>query len=332
MKITIQPRSSRVIATLRSQELGYLAFELRDRRLVNAYTTYVAPEARGQGVAERLVEALATHCRERQWLIEPSCSYVAHWLLRHEAYADLLEGHDASGEVAEQIRQLGSPERQRELMRFFKTGAGMYAEGDLFAGVAVPDLRRLMRQRAPWSRSTILSLLVHELHEARWLGFALLSQWIEQADSTATHAELYRLYLEHLDYCNNWDLVNHSAPKILGTYLAPRPEIERHEALLELALSGHLWRTRVAMVGTLGLIYRGIATDTLYLAEQLLGHQHDLIHKAVGWMLREVGKRIDQGLLCDFLERHAPEMPRTALRYALEHLSPEQRHYYLHLR
>lgn len=329
VSLKVRKAEGQVIAKVASAEAGHLSFSIRDRRLIDAYSTFVSPDYRSMGVAQALVERLLTYCKTQGYLIAPSCSYVATYLERHSENAPLTEGYDASVELIRQIEGLGTEARRAVMMRYFKTAEGEYGYGDTFAGVAIPQLRELMRLAGALSITTIESLLVHPIHEVRWFGFASLAAWMKRADRDESRRLIYETYLRHRQWCSNWDLVDTSAPDIIAGYWAERDEQERAQALLALAEEDHLWTQRIAIVGTLGLIRRGIYADTLLLSEALLTHPHDLIHKAVGWMLRELGKQIDESLLVDFLDRHAHRMPRTALRYAIERLSAEQRAYHM---
>lgn len=327
--VKVRRAEGAIVANLASAQVGCLSFSVKDRRLVDAYKTFVDPAYRSMGIAQRLVQRLMEYCKERHYLLAPSCSYISSYLERYGEYADLLEGYDASAELVRQIEALGSVQGRIAVMRYFKTAKGEYGYGDVFAGVVIPQLRQIMRVAQPLTSATIESLLVHQIHEVRWLGFAALASWMKRSESPESRAYIYQTYLRHREYCNNWDLVDVSAPDIIAGYWSQRDAHERRQALLALAREEHLWTQRIAIMGTFGLIRRGMPEDTLHISEALLTHPHDLIHKAMGWMLREVGKQIDESLLTDFLDRYAHRMPRTALRYALERLSAEQRAHYM---
>ncbi|WP_203338320.1 DNA alkylation repair protein [Nocardioides limicola] len=224
------------------------------------------------------------------------------------------------------IGAAADPEYAATLQWFFKTGPGEYGEGDRFAGVKVPVTRRIVRGYRNLPLEEIEVLLESPIHEARFAALVLLNHRVARAtkaQDTAAHQEIVRRYLAALarGRINNWDLVDVSAEHILGAWLLDRPR----DQLFDLAGSADLWQRRVAMIATFAFIKAGDATTTLALAERLLNDRHDLMQKAVGWMLREVGKRIDRTLLTDFLDAHAAAMGRTALSYATEHLSPEER-------
>jgi 3-methyladenine DNA glycosylase AlkD len=221
------------------------------------------------------------------------------------------------------LRRTGSPQRAAALRRFFKTGPGQYGEGDRFLGLTVPQVRALVAEYSDLTLAEVETLLESPWHEARLLALVVLVRQYRRAPA-ARRTAIYRLYLRRSDRINNWDLVDLSAPGIVGAHLLTR----RRDVLARLARSPSVWERRIAMLATSRFIRDGQMTDTLALAEQLLGDRHDLIHKAIGWMLREVGKR-DQGALRAFLNRHAAHMPRTALRYAIERLPAADRRRYL---
>ncbi len=216
----------------------------------------------------------------------------------------------------------------RTLSRFFKTGPGEYGEGDCFLGLTVPKVRAVSKIFSDASMSDVGSMLSSRWHECRLSGFLVLVEKFRKARrQPEERRRIVELYLAHADSANNWDLVDLSAPKILGEWLVDNPD---GELLDRLSRSESLWRQRIAIVSTWTIIRSGRYDETLRLAESFLDHSHDLIHKATGWMLREVGKR-DADVLTGFLDRHAQDMPRTALRYAIEKLPPDRRRYYLTL-
>ncbi|MFH2085278.1 MAG: DNA alkylation repair protein [bacterium] len=219
------------------------------------------------------------------------------------------------------------PERAANLARFFKTGAGQYGEGDKFVGLKVPELREAVKLY--WQNLTLLDLkelLRSPYHEYRLAGLLVLVKKYEKG-RPAEQKKIYDFYLAHLDRINNWDLVDLSAPNIVGDYLFTHPR----KLLYKYVWSSNLWHRRIAVLSTFTFIREHDFTDSLKLAELLLADPHDLIHKAVGWMLREIGKR-DLPTLISFLDAHATVMPRTMLRYAIEKLSPAARQNYLILK
>ncbi len=219
------------------------------------------------------------------------------------------------------LRALADPVRAKGVATFFKTGAGEYGEGDVFLGVAVPDLRKIARGRGDLALRDLAALLRSGLHEERLLALIVLVTQYEEGDE-AERQERFAFYLEHLPYVNNWDLVDASAAPIVGAHV----RASRDRRLLpRLARSKVLWERRVAMVATYAFIRAGESATTFAIAKLLLSDEHDLMHKAVGWMLREVGKRVSEAALRGFLERHAAKMPRTALRYAIERFPKAER-------
>lgn len=205
---------------------------------------------------------------------------------------------------------------------FFKTGAGEYAEGDVFLGVGVPAVRSVVRQYRELPRDDIVLLLADPLHECRLAALLILVEQFERAEDEEEKS-IVELYLQQLDRVNNWDLVDTSAAAILGEYLVSRPR----NILYALANSKHLWRERISIVATHAFIRRNDFADALALCRHFLTHSHDLLHKACGWMLREVAKR-DMRAANAFLDAHAADMPRTMLRYCLEkHSGPERQKY-----
>lgn len=223
------------------------------------------------------------------------------------------------------LSQYTSQSRAEISQRFFKTGKGQYGEGDVFIGVTVPDVRIVAKQYKDLSLEHIEKLLKSKIHEDRLLALLILVEQFKKG-TEAQQKSIARFYLAQLDRVNNWDLVDLSADKILGAWLYERSRTP----LYKLVRSKNLWERRVAIISTFYFIRHHDFKDTLRLAEMLLNDQHDLMHKAVGWMLREVGKR-DEAVLLKFLDKHAIVMPRTALRYALERLPEAHRKYYLKL-
>ena len=218
------------------------------------------------------------------------------------------------------------PQRAEHLQRFFRTGPGEYGEGDRFLGLRVPEVRAIARRHRELPLPDVADVLASAWHEHRQAALFVLGDRYRRAEPAEREA-ITAFYLDHLDAVNSWDLVDGSAPHILGAHL-----LDRDRAVLyELAGSGHLWRQRVAVLATFAFIRAGQFHDTLRLAELLRDHPHDLIHKAVGWMLREIGKR-DRAAEERFLDRHAARMPRTMLRYAIEKFEPERRRSYLQRR
>ncbi len=226
-------------------------------------------------------------------------------------------------EILARLQSMGDADDARFLQGYFRTGPGEYGEGDRFLGIRVPVLRTLARELRGTPVDTAAELLRSHWHEARLLALLLLVDAYARGDAD-TREGIYRLYLGSTRYINNWDLVDTSAPHIVGAHLADGD----HEVLETLARSDSLWERRIAMLATQHFIRRGEFGTALRVAEMLVDDGHDLIHKAVGWMLREVGNR-DRAAEETFLRRHHRTMPRTMLRYAIEKFPPDLRQAYL---
>jgi 3-methyladenine DNA glycosylase AlkD len=214
------------------------------------------------------------------------------------------------------LRSVATPERAEGALRYFKCGPGEYGEGDRFLGVTAPDLRKITREFRELALAEVVTLLESPWHEARSLALLILVEQYKRGDE-ATRQRIYDLYLRSTARINNWDLVDVSAPHIVGAH--------RNAAMLtKLARSKSLWERRIAIIATQHLIRAGELDETLRIAEILVRDEHDLIHKAVGWMLRELADR-DRPRLEQFLASHIAHMPRTMLRYAIEKFPPELR-------
>ncbi len=225
--------------------------------------------------------------------------------------------------IERRLRALGDATIAEHHLRFFKCGPGQYGHGDAFLGVMVPVLRKLSHELTPVPVADAVQLLQSRWHEARLMALMILVRKYKRGDETARD-EIYRLYLANTDRINNWDLVDTSAHAIVGDYLRERDRAP----LYALARSESLWERRIAIISTQDFIRHDEFNDTLRIAEILLDDPHDLIHKACGWMLREVGKR-DQPVLERFLRKHVHRMPRTMLRYAIERFPEELRRKYM---
>ena len=226
-----------------------------------------------------------------------------------------------------EILQMANPEKAKILSGFFKTGKGEYGEGDIFLGLTVPQNRDIAKKYYNASFETFSELLRSPYHEFRASALFALVLRFKKIKEESSRREIVDFYLRHTRYINNWDLVDLSCSYILGEYLLHRS----HDILLSLSNSSCMWEQRIAIVSTHAFIRNDRFDTTLMLAEKYLSHTHDLIHKATGWMLREVGKRNVEVLLT-FLNTHAHKMPRTTLRYAIEKLSPEERQSYLSIK
>jgi 3-methyladenine DNA glycosylase AlkD len=229
--------------------------------------------------------------------------------------------------IRAKLRKLGEPCYARALQWFFKTGKGGYGEGDRFLGIRLQRLRACVRDCGDVPLKALLALLSSPIHEERM--FALLGMVRRfRAGDEAEQRRIYHAYLGHTRYINNWDLVDASAPGIVGEWLVTRGR----SPLYRLARSRSLWERRIAIIATAAFIRREETRDTLRLAAMLLHDDHDLIHKAAGWMLRETGKRASRPALERFLAANAPHMPRTMLRYAIEHFPKARRQRYLRMK
>lgn len=206
------------------------------------------------------------------------------------------------------------------LSRFFKTGKGQYAEGDIFVGVTVPTTRKICKKYHEMDVVEIEKCLDNPIHEVRLAAVIIMAEKSKKG-SGALKKTLFDLYLRRTDRINNWDIVDVSCRDVVGAYLLDKPR----DILYKLAKSDSLWERRIAMVSTLAFMRAGQDADVYKIATLLLMDKHDLIHKAVGWMLREAGKKVSRANLVAFLNQHAKTMPRTALRYAIEHFDPETR-------
>ena len=222
-------------------------------------------------------------------------------------------------ELKRELAALADPERARNLAWFFKTGKGQYGEGDRFIGITVPVLRRIARRYRHLRLGEIAKLLASRIHEHRFTALEILVAQYEGGDADSKQS-LFDFYLRNTRNVNNWDLVDTSAPYIIGQHLLSRPR----DALYMLAKSRSVWERRMAIIATMPLIRTGDLDDTFAIAALLLNDKHDLIHKAVGWMLREAGKHSTAALL-QFLKQNYAAIPRTELRYAIERLPEAQR-------
>lgn len=228
-------------------------------------------------------------------------------------------------DVQQALQKVADPQKAKILARFFKTGPGEYGEGDCFIGVVVPAQRLIAKEFRELPLNEVLKLLQSKLHEERLCALLILTYKYPKLNEQEKK-QVIAFYLKHVKFINNWDLVDLSAPKLLGQYL-----LEQHserKILYKLAKSQNLWERRIAILATYSFIKRKEFTDTLKLAELLLTDKQDLLHKAVGWMLREVGK-LDQKAEEEFLRKHAEKMPRTMLRYAIERFEEKLRRRYL---
>ncbi len=234
----------------------------------------------------------------------------------------------SAARYVERLHALSSPEEQAKIQRYFKTGEGEYGEGDSFIGVPMGQVFALSKESIAMPPDEIDKLLDSPIHEVRAGAMSIMDKQGRSKKTPASRRkELFDLYLRRIDRINNWDLVDLGAPFVIGAYLFDKPR----DLLYTLARSANLWERRTAIVSTAYFLRQGDAADTFAIAEILLNDDQDLIHKATGGWLREAGKQ-DRPRLLAFLDRHAATMPRTFLRYAIEHLDKEQRDYYLGLK
>ncbi len=223
--------------------------------------------------------------------------------------------------LKKELKARASPEKAKILRGFFKTGKGEYGEGDVFLGVTVPESRRVAKKYAGLKLEDVIRLLRSKIHEERLTALLMM---VDKFQTKEGRGKVYRLYLQNTKYINNWDLADLSADKIVGAYLGDKPKT----ILYKLAKSKNVWERRIAILATFNFIKNNEFTETLKIAKILLNDKHDLIQKAVGWMLREVGKR-DLKMEERFLGEYCKQMPRTALRYAIERFPERKRKRFL---
>jgi len=231
-------------------------------------------------------------------------------------------------DIKNALMQFFDPEKAEVLPRFFKTGKGEYGEGDVFMGISVPNVRKVAKECRGASIQLIEQLLNDEVHECRACGLFILTEQFKKSKRDEERKAIYEFYLSHTERINNWDLVDLSCYVIVGGYLKDKPR----DILYQLLDDSLLWNKRIAVVSCWAFIRNHDFEDIFRLTEQLLSAEskpHDLMQKACGWMLREVGKRGGLEQLEAFLEQHAATMPRTMLRYAIEKMSAEERLYYM---
>lgn len=236
---------------------------------------------------------------------------------------DAMKKMEYNNLIKNELKSRANEEKRKILQGFFKTGKGQYGEDDVFLGVTVPDSRKIAKKYSDISLRELIGVLHSKIHEERFVALLILVNKFEKG-SDREKEEAVRFYLDNLKWINNWDLVDVSAYKILGSYLLDREK----KILYDLAVSENLWEKRIAIISTLHFIKNKDFTDTLQISEILLKDNHDLIHKAVGWMLREVGNKSLQTEV-KFLNKYYKKMPRTMLRYAIEKFPENLRLKYL---
>lgn len=227
--------------------------------------------------------------------------------------------------LVSELKSLEDKNQAKNLQRFFKTGPGQYGEGDIFLGIKVPVQRQIVKKYFNISLRDTEALLQSKIHEQRLVALLILVKKYEIAKNEIKKKQIFDVYIKNRKYINNWDLVDLSAPNIVGNYLLNKDR----KILYEFAKSDHLWTKRIAILSCFAFIRNDETRDILKIAEILLNDKHDLIHKAVGWMLRELGKRVSQEIEEEFLNKHYKKMPRTMLRYAIERFSDKKKKFYM---
>ena len=235
---------------------------------------------------------------------------------------------NTASQVIKQLQAVSSAQRAKNLSWFFKTGPGEYGEGDLFLGVTVPQIRTIVKDNREIDLGEIKVLLASKYHEVRLAGALCLVEMTRTAD-IQTRKKIFETYLKHRHRINNWDIVDLSAPMVVGEYLLRAPHAKM--VLKKLSQEKSMWSRRIAILATFAFIRVGRFNESLALAKKYLSDKEDLMHKATGWMLREAGKR-DKNALVKFLNRHAHIMPRTMLRYSIEKFSPKEREHFMRRR
>ena len=239
-------------------------------------------------------------------------------------------------QLKKELKELSDLKQAKILQRFFKTGKGEYGEGDIFLGIKVPIQRKVAAEFYELSLKDIEKLLESKIHEHRMISLFILIKKYEKGGEQEKKI-IFNFYLKNIKNINNWDLVDLSAPKIVGGYLMKKinegdavfeSDVCECRLLYKLAKSNNLWRRRVAIISTWTFIKNNRFNETLKISKILIADKHDLIHKAVGWMLREVGKK-NQKIEENFLKKHYLKMPRTMLRYAIERFDENKRKFYL---
>lgn len=233
---------------------------------------------------------------------------------------------DDASLLIEDLKSYAKPEKAKHMAVFFKTGEGQYAQGDIFWGLTAPEMRSIVKKYYKTiDFDEIQKLLDSPIHEQRSAGLLCLVSKFEKSKDPQEQDFITHFYLKNTSRINNWDLVDITSPNILGAWAYHNNDVSHNWIL---AKSGNLWEERISVVSTIYLIRQNNFETTIKLAEHFLSHKHDLMHKAVGWMLREVGKR-NEKVLTDFLDKYYQKMPRTMLRYSIERLSLEQKRFYM---
>lgn len=231
-------------------------------------------------------------------------------------------------ELVSYIRAKADTGAAENLKHFFKTGKGDYGEGDMFLGLKSAQVGEVVKKYKDLPLRDCTKLLHSKYHEERTIALGILVSRYKRSNSETEKGKIYNIFMKNTKYINNWDLVDANVEHVIGDYLYTKEK----DVLYVFAKSTLLWERRIAIISTFNYIKRGEYKETLKIAKMLMHDKHDLIHKAVGWMLREVGKRCDEKILIDFLDEHATEMPRTMLRYSIERLPKDKYYYYLKLK
>lgn len=232
------------------------------------------------------------------------------------------------GKITDELQAIATPQRAEASKWFFKTGKGQYGEGDVFIGVSNPDLRAVCKRYLSLGFEELQALLDSEIHEHRMAALMILVEQMKKTKTTAKLTEIYDFYLDNTYRINNWDLVDCSARDIVGFYLFDKDR----SILYDMARTEHLWTQRISIIATHYFINKKQFFDTLKISEILLSHKHDLIHKAIGWMLREAWKKLGNEQVEAFLEQNIGRIPRTTLRYAIEKMTVERKKYFMTLK
>ncbi len=227
--------------------------------------------------------------------------------------------------LKQEVKKRSDEKRKAVFMRFFKTGAGQYGEGDIFLGLNSAQVGGLVKKYRDLPLSDCLELLTSKYHEERMIALQIMVHQYKRSIDDSVRKKIFNIFINNTKYINNWDLVDANVEHVIGAYLYDKSK----DLLYKFAVSNDLWERRISIISTFNYIKKGESKETLKIAGMLLDDKHDLIHKAVGWMLREVGKRCDEKILCDFLDKYSTQMPRTALRYSIERLDMDKKKFYM---
>lgn len=233
-----------------------------------------------------------------------------------------------ANKIEKEIIKQRNASKAKILARYFKTGKGEYGEGDFFLGISVPDCSNLAKKYKNLEISEVKSLLKNKYHEIRLISLIVLVFKYNESSQEFERRKIVNFYLKNTKFINNWDLVDSSAYQILGNYLVDKKD---RKIIYKLVSSKNLWEQRIAVVSTYAFIKKGESKDIFLICKKLFNHKHDLIHKAMGWMLREVGKNVSQKGLKIFLKENIKQIPRTTLRYAIEKFEDKERRRYLNM-